>query len=46
MLTNHNLIYMYKPDMALNNPQWLICHKTKPNLKLPVNINRDTQVIC
>ena len=21
---------MYKPDLALNNQQWLICHKTKP----------------
>ena len=25
------LIYMYKKDLALNNQQWLICHKTKPN---------------
>ena len=28
------LIYMYKEDLALNNQQWLICHKpnpTKPN---------------
>ena len=24
------LIYMYKEDLALNNLQWLICHKTKP----------------
>ena len=24
---------MYKPDLALNNLQWLICHKTKPKLK-------------
>ena len=23
---------MYKPDLALNNLQWLICHKTKPHL--------------
>ena len=23
--------YMYKKDLALNNLQWLICHKTKPN---------------
>ena len=23
------LIYMYKEDLALNNLQWLICHKTK-----------------
>ena len=22
---------MYKDDLALNNLQWLICHKTKPN---------------
>ena len=29
--TNSNLIYlMYKQDLALNNLQWLICHK-KPN---------------
>ena len=25
------LIYMYQEDLALNNPQWLICHKIKPN---------------
>ena len=23
---------MYKEDLALNNLQWLICHKTKPTL--------------
>ena len=30
---NYILIYMYKKDLALNNPQWLRCHKTqtKPN---------------
>ena len=22
---------MYKMDLALNNLQWLMCHKTKPN---------------
>ena len=22
---------MYKENMALNNLQWMICHKTKPN---------------
>ena len=22
---------MYEPDLALNNQQWLICHKTKSN---------------
>ena len=25
------LIYMYKKDLALNELQWSICHKTKPN---------------
>ena len=25
------LIYMYKENLALNNLQWLICHKTQPN---------------
>ena len=25
------LMYMYKEDLALNNLQWLIGHKTKPN---------------
>ena len=30
--TNHlYLIYMYKVDLALNNLQGLICHKTQPN---------------
>ena len=24
-------IYMYKNDLAVNNLQWLICHKTQPN---------------
>ena len=28
--TNNSLKnHMYKPDLALNNPQWLICHKTQ-----------------
>ena len=32
MFTNHiNKIYMNKSDLALDNLQWLICHKTKPN---------------
>ena len=26
------LIYMYKKHLALNNLQWLIWYKTKPNL--------------
>ena len=25
------LIYMYKKYLELNNLQWLVCHKTKPN---------------
>ena len=25
------LIFMYKKDLALNNLQWLICHKIKAN---------------
>ena len=28
-------MYMYKKDLVLNNLQWLICHKTKPN-RVPV----------
>ena len=30
--TNSSLfnIYVYKEDLALNNLQWLICHKTRP----------------
>ena len=24
-------MYMHKEDLALNNLQWLICHKTQPN---------------
>ena len=32
MFINHvYLIYMNKPDLALNNLQWLICHETKLN---------------
>ena len=32
VFTNHiYLIYMYKEDLALNNLQWLICHKTQQN---------------
>ena len=25
------IICVYKKDWTLNNLQWLICHKTKPN---------------
>ena len=28
---------MYKPDLSLNNLQWLICHKTKPNKTKAIN---------
>ena len=24
-------MYMFKQDLVLNDLQWLICHKTKPN---------------
>ena len=26
-----DIIYTYNEDLALNNLQWLLCHKTKPN---------------
>ena len=29
-----NPLYTYKEDLALNNLQGLICHRTKPNLDL------------
>ena len=29
-------VYKYKMDLALNNLQWLICHKTKQNQILPL----------
>ena len=31
-------IYMYKQDLALNNPQGLICYKTQPNQIITFNI--------
>ncbi len=27
-----------KEDLAVNNPQWMICHKTKPNQTKPNHI--------
>ena len=30
---------MYKQDLALNNKQWSICHKTKLNQNKPYIIN-------
>ena len=32
------LFICVKIDLALHNPQWLICHKTKPNLTNPIQI--------
>ena len=29
---------MYQQDLALNDLQWLICHKTKPNKSYILNI--------
>ena len=26
-----HIYLIYKEDLALNNLQWLICHKTQPN---------------
>ena len=28
---------MQKQDLAFNNEEWLICHKTKPNQTKPFN---------
>ena len=38
---------MNKPGLALNNPQWLICHKSKPNqtLLLPA-VEELTKIFC
>ena len=30
---------MYKEDLALNNLQWLICHKTQPTQTKPNSTN-------
>ena len=32
---------MYTEDLALNNLQGLICHKTKPNLRKPHLISKE-----
>ena len=34
-------VCVYKDDLALNNLQWLICHKTKPNRQSKVDENDD-----
>ena len=39
IFTNHiYLVDVYKKDLALNNRQWLICYKTKPNQTKPNHI--------
>ena len=30
-MLNHIFKYTYKQNLALNNQQWLICNKIKPN---------------
>ena len=35
------LIYMYKEDLPLNNEQWLICHKMKPNFIYSIYMYKD-----
>ena len=35
---------MYKLDFVLNNLQWLICHKTKPNQTKPKDTYKSTEV--
>ena len=54
MLTNH-VSYAYKEDLALNNPQWLIYHKTQQNqnhiyliymYKEDLALNKQQWLIC
>ena len=42
---------MYKEDLALNNPQWLICYTTQPNqtnpfmpLKIKTNLKMNRKI--
>ena len=43
MFTNYiYLIHMNKPNLVLYNQQWLIYHKTQPNLRLEPNCKIDT----
>ena len=37
---------MNKPDLALNNPQWLKYHKSKPNQLIPITDNIPSYGIC
>ena len=39
------LIYTYKKHLALNNQQWLICYKTKPNQMFICNTEQGKQGI-
>ena len=34
-------IYIYKEDLALNNPQWLICHKPNTTPPKATAVNKD-----
>ena len=34
---------MYKEDLALNNLQWLICHKTRANHQTSVKIIKKSE---
>ena len=36
---------MYKEDLALNNLDWLICYKTKPNQTNPVILKGNCCII-
>ena len=46
---------MYKNDLALNDLQWLICHKTKPNKIKPhthtyiiefcISVNKECSIV-
>ena len=38
---NIYLIYMYKEDFTLNNLEWLIYHKSKPNETTQIDILRE-----
>ena len=43
-LKQRNLVklYMYKKDLALNNLQWWICHKTKP-ISQTIQVRQDRE---
>ncbi len=46
MFTNHiYLIYRNKPDLTLNNQQWLICHKTKTKQTRSPEMYRSLKVL-